>query len=48
VKKVEAGLPLEEAGRVHLQYLFALQETATSSGWACEYLALAERFDNAI
>lgn len=52
LRKAEAGLPFDETERHHLRYLFALtgplQETAMSSGWACEYLALAERFDNAI
>jgi hypothetical protein len=52
LQKAEAGLPFDGAERGHLQYLFALtgplQETAMSSGWAYEYLALAERFDKAI
>jgi hypothetical protein len=50
--KAETGLPFDEAERGHLQYLFAvtgpLQETAMSSGWAHEYLALAERLDKAM
>ena len=52
LRKVEAGLAFDGAERGHLQYLFAptgpLQETAMSSGWAYEYLALADRFDKAI
>lgn len=52
LQKAEAGLLFNEVERDHLQYLFALtgplQETAMSSGWAYQYVALAERFDKAI
>lgn len=52
LQKAETGLPFDGAERGHLPYLFAatgpLQETAMSSGWAYEYLALADRFDKAI
>jgi hypothetical protein len=38
LQKAEAGLPLDDAERRHLQLLFAptgpLQETSISSGWA--------------
>lgn len=50
--KAEAGLPLDEAERGHLRFLFLptgpLQETSISSGWADEFLTLATRFDNAL
>jgi len=50
--KAEAGRGLDEPDRQALRVLFAptgsLQETAISSGWATEFLALAARFDQAI
>jgi hypothetical protein len=52
LEKAETGLPLDETERRRLRVLFALtgalQETSLSSGWGNEFLALADRFDNAI
>jgi hypothetical protein len=49
---VEAGRPIDEAGRQHLGLLFAptgaLQEDSLARGWAGEYLELSSRFDRAV
>lgn len=49
---VEAGRPIDQAGRHRLKLLFAptgaLQEDSLASGWGEEYTELSSRFDQAV